>query len=300
MTSTLTPPPTTTQTIIAARPQPRKSAGRPRRGSVVDRLLLWIPLAFALLFTLVPFYWMLLFAFRPSGSTALFPWPVTFEHFAKVWTGGGFGTFFMNSVYVALASLAISIIVGLMGGYALARYSFRGKGAFLLVMLCTQFVPGAMLLIPLFQIFNGIGLTNSLWSLIIGDSVFQLPLSLVLMVGFIRNVPIDIEEAAWIDGCSRVQAFIAVVLPLLRPGIVAVGSFAFISAWNNFLLAVMFISSQNKFTLPVGLSYLIGEFGTDFGALAAGGVIAVLPVVLIFAFVQRFLVQGLSAGAVKG
>jgi multiple sugar transport system permease protein len=187
-----------------------------------------------------------------------------------------------------------------MGGYALARYSFRGKGAFLLVMLCTQFVPGAMLLIPLFQIFNGIGLTNSLWSLIIGDSVFQLPLSLVLMVGFIRNVPIDIEEAAWIDGCSRLRAFVAVVLPLLRPGIVAVGSFAFISAWNNFLLAVMFISSQNKFTLPVGLSYLIGEFGTDFGALAAGGVIAVVPVVLIFAFVQRFLVQGLSAGAVKG
>src|SRR5690606_1814084 len=114
--------------------------------------------------------------------------------------------------------------VGLMGGYALARFSFRGKGAFLLVMLCTQFVPGAMLLIPLFQIFNGIGLTNSLWSLIIGDSVFQLPLSLVLMVGFIRNVPIDIEEAAWIDGCSRFRAFIAVVLPLLRPGIVAVGS----------------------------------------------------------------------------
>lgn len=298
MTTTSMAPKTSTRAVISARPIRRKSAGR--RGSVVDRLLLWVPLAFALLFTLVPFYWMLLFAFRPSGSTALFPWPLTFEHFAKVWTGGGFGTFFLNSVYVALASLVISIVVGLMGGYALARFSFRGKGAFLLVMLCTQFVPGAMLLIPLFQIFNGIGLTNSLWSLIIGDSVFQLPLSLVLMVGFIRNVPIDIEEAAWIDGCSRFRAFIAVVLPLLRPGIVAVGSFAFISAWNNFLLAVMFISSQDKFTIPVGLSYLIGEFGTDFGALAAGGVIAVVPVVAIFAFVQRYLVQGLSAGAVKG
>jgi len=298
MTTTSMAPKTSTRSVVSARPIRRKSAGR--RGSIVDRLLLWVPLAFALLFTLVPFYWMLLFAFRPSGSTALFPWPLTFEHFAKVWTGGGFGTFFLNSVYVALASLVISIVVGLMGGYALARFSFRGKGAFLLVMLCTQFVPGAMLLIPLFQIFNGIGLTNSLWSLIIGDSVFQLPLSLVLMVGFIRNVPIDIEEAAWIDGCSRFRAFIAVVLPLLRPGIVAVGSFAFISAWNNFLLAVMFISSQDKFTIPVGLSYLIGEFGTDFGALAAGGVIAVVPVVAIFAFVQRYLVQGLSAGAVKG
>lgn len=299
MATTMTPPSATTRTIVA---RPRPGAAKPSRArkTVFDRLLLWVPLTAALLFTLVPFYWMLLFAFRPAGSTALLPWPITFEHFEKVWNGSGFGVYFVNSMYVALASLVISIVVGLMGGYALARFSFKGKGAFLLVMLCTQFVPGAMLLIPLFQIFNGIGLTNSLWSLIIGDTVFQLPLSLVLMVGFIRNVPIDIEEAAWIDGCSRFRAFIAVVLPLLRPGIVAVGSFAFISAWNNFLLAVMFISSQDKFTIPVGLSYLIGEFGTDFGALAAGGVIAVVPVVALFAYVQRFLVQGLSAGAVKG
>jgi len=167
-------------------------------------------------------------------------------------------------------------------------------------MLCTQFIPGAMMLIPLFQIFNGLGLTDNLWSLIISDTVFHLPLSLVLMAGFIRNVPMELEEAAWVDGCSRIEAFRLVILPLLRPGIVAVGSFAFISAWNNFLFAIMFLSSQDQFTIPVGLSYLLGEFGTDFGALAAGGVIAIIPVVAIFAYVQRFLVQGLSAGAVKG
>lgn len=285
--------------VGAPAPIPERLPSR-KRGAVIDRLLLWVPLTIALLFTLVPFYWMLLFAFRPAGSTSLVPWPITFEHFAKVWNGSGFGIYFVNSVYVALASLLISTVIGLLGGYALARFAFRGKAVFVLVMLCTQFVPGAMLLIPLFQIFNGLGMTNSLWSLIISDTVFQLPLSLVLMAGFIRNVPIEIEEAAWADGCSRIRAFMLVVLPLLRPGIVAVGSFAFISAWNNFLFAVMFISSQDQFTIPVGLSYLIGEFGTDFGALAAGGVIAVVPVVAIFAYVQRFLVQGLSAGAVKG
>lgn len=291
----------TTQTMIASvptKPASRRRRGKPRQPG--ERILLIVPLTIALLFTLVPFYWMLLFAFRPAGSTSLVPWPITFEHFEKVWNGAGFGVYFVNSLYVAAASLVISTFIALLGGYALARFRFRGRAIFVLVMLCTQFIPGAMMLIPLFQIFNGFGLTNSLWSLIISDTVFQLPLSLVLMAGFIRNVPIELEEAAWVDGCSRIRAFLLVILPLLRPGIVAVGSFAFISAWNNFLFAVMFISTQDQFTIPVGLSYLLGEFGTDFGALAAGGVIAVVPVVALFAYVQRFLVQGLSAGAIKG
>ena len=275
---------------------------RPRhRGQrVLDRLSLWVPLGLFLLFTLVPLYWMVLFAFRPSGSTSLIPWPITFDHFASVWNGSGFGIYFQNSIITAGATLVVSTMIALLGGYALARFAFRGKTLFLVVMLCTQFIPGAMMLIPLFEIFNTLGLTNNLISLIIADTVFHLPLSLVLMSGFIRNVPVEIEEAAWVDGCTRVQAFRLVVLPLLKPGIVAVGSFAFISAWNNFLFALMFMSQQDRFTVPVGLSYLLGEFGADFGALAAGGLVAILPVVILFAYVQKFLVQGMSAGAVKG
>jgi multiple sugar transport system permease protein len=266
----------------------------------IERIVTYVPLTLFLIFTLVPFYWMLLFAFRPTGSTSLVPWPITFDHFETVWNGSGFGIYFQNSLFVAGMGLLCSTVIALLGGYALARYSFKGKTLFLVAMLCTQFVPGAMMLIPLFEIFNAVGLTNSLWSLIIADTVFQLPLSLILMAGFIRNVPIELEEAAWVDGCTRMKAFLLVVLPLLKPGIVAVGSFAFISAWNNFLFAIMFITKQDQFTVPVGLSYLLGEFGADFGALAAGGVIAIVPVVILFAYVQKFLVQGLSAGAVKG
>ena len=286
-------------------PAPANRAADPRRhrrrgARALDRVTLWVPLALFLLFTLVPMYWMVLFAFRPSGSTSLIPWPITFDHFASVWNGSGFAIYFQNSIITAVSTLVVSTVIALLGGYALARFSFRGKTLFLVVMLCTQFIPGAMMLIPLFEIFNTLGLTNNLISLIIADTVFHLPLSLVLMSGFIRNVPVEIEEAAWVDGCTRVQAFRLVVLPLLKPGIVAVGSFAFISAWNNFLFALMFMSQQDKFTVPVGLSYLLGEFGADFGALAAGGLVAILPVVILFAYVQKFLVQGMSAGAVKG
>lgn len=293
-----------TQTTLrrdAVLPPPVRTSPPPQRGTGrVSRWQIYVPLTLYLLFTLVPFYWMLVFAFRPSGSDSLLPWPITLENFNTVWNGLGFGIFFQNSLLVGLASLVATTVIALSGGYALARYSFRGKQLFLIALLCTQFIPGAMMLIPLFEIFRTLGLVNTLWSLVVAETVFQLPLSLILLSGFIKNIPMELEEAAWVDGCSRLRAFFAVVLPLLRPALVAVGSFAFINSWNNFLFALMFVSEQEKFTIPVGLAYTLGEFSVDFGALAAGGVVAALPVVLVFAVIQRYLVQGMSAGAVKG
>ncbi|GAA1511587.1 carbohydrate ABC transporter permease [Sphaerisporangium rubeum] len=263
-------------------------------------LRLYVPLGLYLAFTLIPFYWMIVFALRPAGSTSPVPWPITFDHFATVWNDIGYAVFFKNSVIVGVLSLFFTTVIALMGGYALARFRFRGRGLFMVVLLCTQFIPGAMMLIPLFSIFRELGLINSLWSLVVADTVFNLPLSIILMSGFVTAVPFQVEEAAMVDGCSRPRAFFAVVLPQLRPGLIAVGSFAFIHTWNNFLFALMFISRQANFTIPVGLSYTIGEYSADFGALAAGGVVAALPVVCVFAVIQRYLVHGISAGAVKG
>jgi multiple sugar transport system permease protein len=288
-----------TATLPALSPpvaQPTAVSRRQRR----RRWELFGPLALYLAFTLVPFYWMLVYAIRPAGTHGLVPWPLTLEHFRTVWYGLGFGFFFRNSAFVAVVTLFVVSLFALLGGYALARFRFRGSRVFLLCLLCTQFVPGVTMLIPLFVLFRHLHLLNSLASLVVAESAFQLPLALVLMSSFIRNVPVELEEAAMVDGCSRLRAFLAVVLPQLRPGIVAVGSFAFIGSWNNFLFALMFISDQDRFTIPVGLSYTIGEYNADFGALAAGGVVAAVPVVCVFAVIQRYLVQGLSAGAVKG
>ena len=282
------------------RPEPQRPVNRHRNWDEVPRWQIYLPLSVYLVFTLIPFYWILLFALRPAGSTSLVPWPMTLDHFEKVWTEREFGTYFQNSVLVGLATLVLTTVVALAGGYALARFDFKIKRGFMLALLCSQFVPGALLLVPLFEIFAELQMINSLGSVILAETVFQLPLSMILISNFIKNVPYSLEEAAWVDGCNRFTAFRVIVLPLLRPGLIAVGSFAFVHSWNHFLFALMFLNNQAKQTIPVGLNTLMSSDSVDLGALAAGGIIAAVPVVLVFAFIQKWLITGFSAGAVKG
>ncbi|RDE27564.1 carbohydrate ABC transporter permease [Parageobacillus thermoglucosidasius] len=271
----------------------------------LDRMLVFhLPLTLMVVFTLFPFYWTLNTAFKSEGDIIqrpleYIPSSPTIENFVVAWNNVGFSTYFKNSLFIAVCTVLSVLVLSTLSGYALSRYNFKGKRAFLLLLLSTQFVPRAMLIIPLFIIFKHLGLISNPLSLIITYTTVELPFTSILMNGFISGVPRELEEAAMIDGCNRLQSIRYVVFPLLLPGIVATGVFTFIYVWNEFLLALMLTNQQSRFTLPVGLSYMLGEFNINYGALAAGSVIALIPAILLFMYAQKHLVNGLG-GAVKG
>lgn len=268
-------------------------------------LLVYLPLTCIMLFVLIPFVWALITAFKtPEAITgtqiSLLPDPVVFDNFVKVWKTNEFSVYFVNSLLVCLAALLVIVLCSVLNGYALARFKFRGKKLFLMLLIGTQLMPVIILIIPMFVIFKQMGLINTRWSLIIFYIAMQIPFNSILMKGFVSGIPISIEEAAWVDGANRIQTMLRVVLPSLLPGIVATGAFAFVSCWNEFMVSFSFITTQDLFTIPVALKYMIGEYTIDYGALAAGSIIALIPPVLLFAYIQKYLINGLGAGAVKG
>lgn len=268
-------------------------------------LLFRIPLFLILVFILIPFIWAVITSFKTKDvitgmNISLLPNPVTFENFVNVWKVSKFSSYFLNSLYVSFIALVIIVVCSVLNGYALARYKFKGKNIFMMLLIGTQLMPVIILIIPLFVIFKQMGLVNNRWSLIIFYIAMQIPFNSILMKGFVSGIPVAVEEAAWVDGASRTKTAVYILLPMLLPGIVATGAFAFVSCWNEFMVSFSFLTSQKLFTIPVGLKYMIGEYTIDYGSLAAGSIIALIPPVILFAYIQKFLVNGLGAGAIKG
>jgi len=262
-------------------------------------------LSLLLIWTLFPFYWTLVTSLKQSSQIiqkpiTYLPNPITFNNYILAWSRAGFSRYFSNSIFVSLVSMVLTVICSLMCGYALARYRFKFKSTFIIILLSTQFIPSAMIITPLFLNFKQLNLINSHWSIIFTYTVFHVPFNATLMNVFIRGISETLEEAAKIDGCTGLQAFVYVLLPVLFPGVASVSAYAFISSWNEFLFALMFITSSKKYTIPVGLSMTIGEYSINYGQLAAGSIIALLPVILLFAYIQKHMVSGLSMGAIKG
>lgn len=267
-------------------------------------LVFYLPLTLMFTWTVFPLYWSINTAFKSEGDIMkrpleYIPASPTVENFVVAWNNVGFSTFFKNSLFIGVCTVLIVVVLSTLSGYAISRYHFKGRGSFMLMLLSTQFIPRAMLIIPLFIIFSKLGLISNPLSLIITYTAVEIPFTTILMSGFIGNIPKELEEAAAIDGCSRLQIMRYVLLPLLLPGIVATGVFTFIYTWNEFLLALMLTNQQSKLTLPVGLSFMMGEFNVNYGALAAGSVIALIPAIILFSYAQKHLVSGLG-GAIKG
>jgi len=267
-------------------------------------LLRYVPLILGFICVLVPVYWVTVTAFKKEANVLrrpaqYIPDPITVENFKTVWGKSGFSNYFLNTFIVAIIVAVITVAFSILAAYAISRYKFKGKSAFLIILLITQMFPGAMLIVPLFMIFKNMGLISSLWSLVISYTAVQVPFSAVLMKSFIDDIPYEIEEAAMIDGCNRFSIIIRIIMPLLIPGIVAIAAFSFMNSWNEFLFPMMFINKQSNFVISIGLLYMIGQNTAYYGALAAGSLIAAAVPVILFVFFQKYMVKGLSSGAVK-
>ncbi|MEJ8308121.1 carbohydrate ABC transporter permease [Agrobacterium larrymoorei] len=269
--------------------------------TVAHRLAILVYIAFALF----PLFWLLKVSVTPndllySEGVRLWPSRATFDHYRFVIENSAFPTFFKNSVIVAGSTAFAVTVLSSLSGYALSRFHFRGKYWIIALMLITQMFPLVMLVAPIFKILSPLGLTNSLTGLVIVYTAFNVPFATFLMQSFFDGIPKDLEEAAMIDGASRFTAFRQIILPLTLPGIAATLGFVFTAAWSELLFALMLISGNQSATFPVGLLTFVSKFSVDFGQMMAAGVLALIPACLFFLLIQRYLVQGLTAGAVKG
>jgi multiple sugar transport system permease protein len=275
------------------------------RKALAKVLGFYLPMIVILVFIVTPFLWTLSTSLKSereviAGAGDLLPNPATLSNYVAVWKQGQFSVYFLNSLFVSLVSVIYITVLAVLNGYALSRFKFKGRRIFMVVLLCTQLLPAIILLVPLFMTFKAAGLINTPFSLIIFYVAMQVPFNTLLMKGFIGSIPKQIDEAAMVDGATRTTIIFKIIMPLVLPGLVATAAFGFIGCWNEFIAAFTFISSSKFFTIPVGLKFMIGEYDVQYASLAAGSIIALVPAVLLFAYVQRFLIEGLGSGSVKG
>ncbi|MFI9616864.1 carbohydrate ABC transporter permease [Streptomyces sp. NPDC052023] len=274
---------------------------RLRTGSLARR----IGIAAIVLYCLAPFYWMVVSSLRrPSDqfSNSPLPLPVSFDNYAAAFDPrNGFGRALVNSLIVSGATTAVTLVVAIFAGYALARLNFRGKTLILTLIIAASMFPPITLVVPLLQFFTDAGWINTYQAMIVPSMSFALPLAVWNLTAFFRQMPAELEKAAQVDGCTPAQAFRKIVLPLAAPGIFTTAILVFISAWNEFLIAVSVVNDREMMTANVIVSLFTGQYKYDqpFGTQMAAGVVVTLPLVVAVLFFQRRIVDGLTAGGLK-
>lgn len=277
----------------------------PRKKKLAPRIFsLYIPITAILLFLLFPFYWTFVTSVKPEqelyGAVVTY-WPksLTFESYRKLFVDFNFLKPMGNSLLVAVVTTIVTLVVSMLAAYAFSRYDFKGRKGFMVMFLTNNMFPSVLLLIPLYAIMRKMGILYTPTALVLAYTTFTIPFSVWLLNGYINDLPLSLEEAAMVDGANRAQAFVKIILPILTPCLIATGVYIFMQSWNEYTFAVMFTNENNR-TIPVALKNLIGQLGVQWDLLTAGGIITIIPVCVMFFFAQKRLVEGLTAGAVKG
>jgi ABC-type glycerol-3-phosphate transport system permease component len=256
-------------------------------------------------FALFPILWAVATSLKEQRSIVTYPpqWipdPVTLQQYYLVVYGSNMPRYFLNSLIVSLATIVLTLVVATHGGYSAARFNFPLKSVVLFTILATIMIPGIAVLVPLYMIVSKVGLHNSYWALVLIYSGWMVPTVLWLMRGFFESVPRELDEAAVIDGCNRLQAFYRVIAPLTQPGLAAAAVIVFVYVWNEFIIALTMTSTDDMRLVTTGLYYYISAYGVEWGKLMAAVCLALAPAVALFIVLQRLFIKGLTSGATKG
>jgi multiple sugar transport system permease protein len=278
---------------------------RGRGAATLESTIAYTVLGVLAIVVLFPFYWMIVTSFKGEDQmrsvvSMFWPRPFAIENYQQLLAKTEFASWYGNSVFVAVSSTLLATAVGTIGAYALARLKFLGRGFMASATLITYLVPPSILFIPLYKQMQALGMANSLSGLIAAYPSFTVPFVTWLLMGYFESIPEELEEAAMIDGATRFGAFYRIVLPLSAPGVLAAGLYAFTQAWNEFLYALVFITDGRLRTLPVGLASFITGDVYGWGYLMSGAVLTTLPVIAAYIYLQKYMVEGLTAGSVKG
>lgn len=290
--------------IGATRTESRGGAKQWLMKGGLRNIILVVGLTFFTVWTLFPYAWILATSIKPSRdiyvSVSIIPERTTFEHYRYILEDEDFRNYFKNSLFVASATTVIAMAIAVLSAYALTRLSFRGREFMARATIVTYLIPASLMFIPLFQIANQLRLTDKAPGLIVIYLIFSVPFSTWLTISYFNTVPSELEDAALVDGATRLRALFTIFIPLALPALAVVALFTFTVAWNEFLFALLLIGRDSQKTVPVGLADFVRGDTYQWGRLMAGSLLASLPPVLIYFFAQRWVVSGLAGGAIKG
>ena len=271
----------------------------------IARPLRFFFLSLYLIAAIVPLYWIFITSIKPPTEVYSYPliyWPrhITFESYRFLFAFANFAIYFKNSLFVSIVASFVAMLFSTFSGYIIARFNFKFKKTLIVTLFFAQMIPTYLLMIPQYRMFSEVGLIDNLWALVIVYVNVAVSFSTIMARGFFSRIPRSLEEAAMMDGTSRIGAIFRITIPLSLPGIAAIFSFSFVNTWNELFTAVLFINSNNKMTVPVALNSFISKAGIQWNVMSAGLIVALLPTIIVFAFAQKYIVAGLTQGAVKG